>query len=165
MFAVGDVVVYASHGIGRVASTRPAGADPETITLSFTSGLTVILPLARAVEALRPLSDDSGLDDVKNRLAVEAPPSLEPWSRRHRRTREKVMSGRVGELADVVRDGLQREQRRAARGGGTPAPSEQQLYLQARMLLTAEIALCRGIEPADAEAWILEQVGAHPAQT
>jgi RNA polymerase-interacting CarD/CdnL/TRCF family regulator len=164
-FAVGEVVVYASHGIGRVESTRPEGVDPEAITLSFASGLTVILPLARAVEVLRPLSDETGLDDVKSRLRAEAPAPLEPWLRQHRQTREKVMSGRVAELAEVVRDGLRREQWEAVRGGGTTAPSDRELYLQAHMLLTAEIALCRGIEPADADGWILEQVGAHPAQT
>jgi RNA polymerase-interacting CarD/CdnL/TRCF family regulator len=95
---------------------------------------------------------------VKSTLRATSTDVAEPWTRRHRRTREKVLSGRVAELAEVVRDGLQREQKRAVTGGGTPAPSDRQLYLQARALLTAEIALCRGIEPAEAEAWIVDQV-------
>jgi CarD family transcriptional regulator len=159
-FAVGDRVVYASHGIGLVKkSTRPEGADAQTITLSFENGLTVLLPLARALEALRPLSGEAELADVTRTLRAEADAQVEPWSRQHRRTREKVTSGQAAELAEVVRDGVRREQRRAANGGST-APSDRQLYLQARALLTAEIALSRGIEPAAADAWILEPVGA-----
>jgi RNA polymerase-interacting CarD/CdnL/TRCF family regulator len=157
-FGVGDVVVYASYGIGRVEAMRPAGADPQTITLAFASGLTVILPLERAFEALRPLSGEADLDGVQTTLRATADVQSEPWTRRHRRTKEKVVSGRVAELAEVVRDGLQREQKRAASGGGTAAPSDRQLYLQARALLTAEIAACRGIEPAEADAWIVDQV-------
>lgn len=159
-FVVGDVVVYASHGIGKVESSRPTGADPETITVRFVNGLTVTLPMARAREALRPLSSETDLDDVRHSLRAVVDQSAEPWSRRNRRTREKLTSGTVTELAEVVRDGLQREQAAASRGSGTTAPSDRQLYLQARGLLVAEIALCRGIEPEAAEAWIVEQVGA-----
>ena len=36
--------------------------------------------------------------------------------------------------------------------------SESELYRQARKLLAAEVAACRGIEPEAADAWILEQV-------
>jgi CarD family transcriptional regulator, regulator of rRNA transcription len=156
-FVVGDVVVYASYGIGRVDSTRRDGVDAETITLGFESGLTVILPLERAFQALRPLSDEDELVEVRRTLRAQVEVPVEPWSRLNRRTREKVASGRVGELAEVVRDGLRREQRRSA-SGRMPAPSDRQLYVQARTLLAAEIAHCRGIEPAEAETWILDQV-------
>lgn len=73
--------------------------------------------------------------------------------------REKVTSGRATGLAEVVRDGLRRERLLAAGAGGRPAaPSEQHLYLQARKLLTAEIAHVRGIDTLDADAWVVEQV-------
>lgn len=156
-FAVGDLVVYAWHGIGLVQSTRDVGEDGETITLGFANGLTVLLPLARALEALRPPSGEAELADVTRTLRAQGEATVEPWARRHRQTRDKVASGQATELAEVVRDGLRREQRRTA-NGGTPAPSDRQLYLQARALLSAEIALCRSIEPAEAEAWIVEQV-------
>jgi RNA polymerase-interacting CarD/CdnL/TRCF family regulator len=125
----------------------------------------VILPLARAADALRPPSGEPELEDVRRTLCAQALPPLEPWSRRFRATREKVAAGEVIALAEVVRDGLQREQRVAAGGSGrATGPSEWQLYMQARTLLGAEVALCRGIAAAEADAWILEQVGEH-AQT
>ncbi len=152
--AVGDVVVYACHGIGRVESRRPGDDElPETVALLFESGLRVTLPLARAVETLRPLSTEPELEDVRRTLGAEASP-VEPWSKRHRTTREKVAAGQPTALAEVVRDGLQREHA----NGGTTAPSERELYIRARTLLTAEIALCRGIDVAEADAWVVEQV-------
>jgi RNA polymerase-interacting CarD/CdnL/TRCF family regulator len=164
--AVGDIVVYASHGIGRVESRRPGGGRlPATVALVFESGLRVILPLARALDALRPLSGEQELEDVRRALRAEVSPAAEPWSRRYRATREKVATGRVTALAAVVREGLQRERRLAAGARRqTTAPSDRQLYMQARTLLAAEIALCRGIDSAEADAWILEQVAEH-AQT
>jgi hypothetical protein len=52
--AVGDLVLYASHGIGRIESAHPGeGALPERIILAFENGLKVTLRLARAREALR----------------------------------------------------------------------------------------------------------------
>jgi len=159
---VGAVVVYASHGIGQVVSTRPAGAEPETITLGFASGLTVILPIARALTVLRPLSSAADLDDVGRTLrAVVIAPDETP-SRRSRRTREKVASGQAVELAEVVRDGRRREQLHGKGASGALAPGDREVYLHARALLIAEIALSRRIELAEAEAWMLDQIDSPP---
>jgi RNA polymerase-interacting CarD/CdnL/TRCF family regulator len=163
--AVGDVVVYASHGIGRIESTHPAeGALPERITLLFESGLSVTLPLDRARGALRCLSGEPDLEEVRQTLRADVPPSIEPWSRRHRFAQEKLAEGQVGGLAEIVRDGLQRERRLAATSTSrSRAPGESELYRKARALLAAEIAACRGIEPEAADAWIRLQVGAEHA--
>ena len=152
--AVGDVVVYASHGIGCVEAKRAAkGKLPETVVLAFESGLKVTLPVARAHGALRSPAGKLELEDVRRTLSAEAAPSAESWAKRFRVMQEKVTGGQVTGLAEVVRDGLQRERRSSS------APSERNLYLQARKLLAAEIALARGIDPAAAEVWIDEQIG------
>jgi len=153
--AVGDLVVYASHGIGRVESTQSHQKDAsETLTLLFESGLKVTLPLGRAHNALRPLSGESELEDVRRTLRVETRPVVEPWSRRHRRLQAKLADGSVSGLAEIVRDGVHR-QRRRVKG---PAPVENQLYRKARGLLVAEIAAARSIEPDAADAWISQQI-------
>lgn len=89
---------------------------------------------------------------------------VEPWSRRYRVTRDKVAAGEATALAEVVRDGLRREQRLAAGASGRSTGAwDRQLYVQARTLLTAEVALCRGVGLAEADAWILDQVAEQPA--
>jgi CarD family transcriptional regulator len=158
--AVGDLVVYASHGIGRIESTRPVeGALLERIILVFESGLKVTLPLARARESLRCLSGEPELEEVRRTLGADVAPSVEPWSQRRRIAQEKLTDGRVGGLAEIVRDGLQRERRLATTSSGrSDSPADSELYRQARKLLAAEIAACRGIETDAADAWILQQV-------
>jgi len=152
--AVGDLVVYASHGIGRVKSRRDHAADGGTLVLVFESGLQVTLPLDRARSTLRALSGEEELEAVQRTLGSDSPASSEHWSRRHRNSQAKFVGGTVGGLAEIVRDGAQRERERSK--GGT-VPIANQLYRAARKLLIAEVAVARGIELDAAEAWIVQQ--------
>lgn len=160
--AVGDRVVYASHGIGRVESRERHQGDGEMVVLVFDSGLRVTLPLERAQNALRALSGEPELAQVQVTLGRDSPPAaLEHWSRRHRNAQAKLADGSVSGLAEIVRDGAHRERARAK--GGT-APIRNQLYRQARKLLVAEVAAARGIEPDAADAWIGRQINGGRAE-
>jgi RNA polymerase-interacting CarD/CdnL/TRCF family regulator len=151
---VGDLVVYASLGIGRVESRDNHGDNGEMLVLVFENGLKVTLPVDRARSTLRALSGEEELDAVQRTLGSDSPPTSEHWSRRHRNSQAKLVGGTVGGLAEIVRDGAQRERERAK--GGT-APIMHQLYRAARKLLIAEVAVARGIEPDAADAWIVQQ--------
>jgi RNA polymerase-interacting CarD/CdnL/TRCF family regulator len=154
--AAGDVVVYASHGIGRIESAHAAeGTQPARIVLVLESGLRVTLPLVRARETLRCLSGEPELEAVRLTLGTDVTPPVEHSSRRRRFAQEKLTAGEIGGLAEIVRDGLQRERRLTT---GSSKPTANELFRQARRLLTAEIAACRGIEPDAADAWVLQQV-------
>jgi RNA polymerase-interacting CarD/CdnL/TRCF family regulator len=152
--------VYGSHGIGRIESAHAAeGTQPARVILVLESGLKVTLPLARAREALRCLSGEPELEDVRLTLRADVATSVEPWSRRHRVAQQKLTVGEISGLAEIVRDGLQRERRlTTASNSRSGKPVANELFRQARKLLTAEIAACRGIEPEAADAWILQQV-------
>jgi len=156
----GDLVVYGSHGIGRVEPPPSGvGAPRDTISLVFESGLRVTLSRARAPDALRSLSSERELEDVRDTLGADMPPSIEPWARRRRSMQDKIAAGRATGLAEIVRDGVQSERLASATKGRLAAPSERELYQRARALLAAEIAASRGIDVAEADAWIVEQVG------
>jgi RNA polymerase-interacting CarD/CdnL/TRCF family regulator len=158
--SVGDLVVYASNGIGRIESREHHGASGELLVLVFESGLKVMLPLERAQSALRALSGEPELEEVQRTLGSESPPvALEHSSRRHRNAQAKLVGGSIGGLAEIVRDGAHRE--RARLKGGT-APIRNQLYRTARRLLIAEVAAARGIEPDAADAWIGLQIEGDP---
>jgi RNA polymerase-interacting CarD/CdnL/TRCF family regulator len=154
-FAVGDLVVYASHGIGRVVSREPHRGNGELLVLVFERDLKVTLPLDRAHNALRSLSGEPELEEVQRTLGCEAAPTPEHWSRRHRNAQAKLTGGSVSGLAEIVRDGVHRERERS-KGGA--APITNQLYREARKLLIAEVAAARGIEPDAADAWIVRQI-------
>ena len=158
--AVGDLVVYASHGIGRIESKQHHRASGERLVLVFENGMRVTLPLDRAQNALRALSGEPELEEVQRTLGGDsAPAALEHWSRRHRNAQAKLTGGSVSGLAEIVRDGVHRE--RARLKGGT-APIRNQLYRTARKLLAAEVAAARGIEPEAADAWIVQQIDGDP---
>ena len=158
--AVGDRVVYASHGIGRVESRDHHREDGEMLVLVFENGLKVTLPLDRAQNALRALSGEPELEEVQRTLGGDSPPAaLEHWSRRRRNAQAKLVDGSVSGLAEIVREGIHRERARVK--GGT-APVRNQLYRTARKLLVAEVAAARGIELDAADAWIGQQITGDP---
>lgn len=154
---VGDVVVYAGHGIGRVVAVRD-----DVVVLDFAPGLTVTLPVARARESMRPISTEAELERVQHTLQTVGLPIEQSWAKRFRVTREKVAAGDATELAEVVRDGFRR-QRESAKRGTTVSVSERELYLKARRLLADEIGLARGVDPLEADGWIGDQVALLPS--
>ncbi len=158
--AAGDVVVYASHGVGRIESAHAAeGTQPARVILLLESGLRVTLPLVRARETLRCLSGEPELEGVRLTLRADVAPPAGPWPQRRRVAQEKLTAGEISGLAEIVRDGLQRERQlttTSKRSSGRPIANE--LFRQARRLLAAEIAASRGIEPEAADDWIVQQV-------
>jgi CarD family transcriptional regulator len=159
--AVGDLVVYASHGVGRVAAreSRKSKEGPQdVVVIEFSEGLSVTLPIERALEYLRPLSSEAQIEFVQRVLQADEALDEEAWQKRLRAIREKVTVGEAVGLAEVVRDGARRDLRLAAGGGARLSGSERQLYLNARRLLVDEIGAARGIDADEADAWITDQL-------
>ena len=159
--AVGDLVVYGRHGAGRVASRQEKGLGKphEIIVLDLAAGLSVTLPLERALEYLRPLVSKTEVACVQTTLREDTALNEDTWLKRWKTMQAKVATGEAVSLAEVVRDSVQRDRTPAA-GGKTKrlSPSEHQLYLQARQLLASEIGLARGVELSEADDWITEQL-------
>jgi len=135
--------------------TRAAALEPqEVVVLELAATLTVTLPIALAREQLRAVVNETELASVQKTLRA-APPASEPvWVKRQKATRAKLASGQAVGLAEVISDGAHRYQGEAAR----LSVSERELYLRARRLLADEIGHARGIDPAQAEDWISNQL-------
>ncbi len=154
----GDLVVYGSHGVGRVAPGPEEGESARTqVVVAFASGLSVTLPLARALESLRPLAGTSELASVQATLRSQGSPSEESWLKRCKEAQAKVVAGELIGLAEVVRDGDRRESMLTASGKRLSA-NEQQIYQRAQRLLADEIGLAQGLEPDQANDWIRLQL-------
>jgi RNA polymerase-interacting CarD/CdnL/TRCF family regulator len=153
--AVGDLVVYASHGVARVAIRHQ-----ETVVLEFAEGgLSVTLPIERAVECVRPVSTEVEIADIGRALGGADTVSQGNWQRRLKSTRGKVTGGEAAGLAEVIRDASRRDERATARKEpGRLSLTERQLYLKARKLLAEEIGASRGVDPSAADAWIGDQL-------
>jgi RNA polymerase-interacting CarD/CdnL/TRCF family regulator len=74
--AVGDMVVYASHGAGYVAARERRvvlGKRQEVVVLALAGGLSVELPMERAHELLRPLASEADMSRVQKTLGRRSP--------------------------------------------------------------------------------------------
>jgi CarD family transcriptional regulator len=157
--AVGDMVVYASHGAGHVAARERRvvlGKRQEVIVLALAGGLSVELPMERAHELLRPVASEADMSRVRKTLGADHAANRDPWPKRRRDSQAKLTGGDPIELAEIIRDSAHREWTLPAQS--QLSPGERDLFVKARQLLSTEIALARGVEPAEANAWIDEQL-------
>ena len=162
--AVGDAVVYAGYGVGFVAVRERRlvlGVEQDVVVLELADGLSVTLPVAGAREQLRPPVSEAGVRRVQETLRVGGEPSREVWLKRKRETEAKLKGGDPLKLAEVVRDGLRRKQLLLAeKRNSRLSPGENDLYEKARQLLAGEIGVACGFDPAQADAWVDEQIAA-----
>jgi len=155
-FNVGDTVVYPHHGaavIEAVEFRTIKGEDREYLVLRIAQGdLTVRVPADNIdLVGVRDVVDAAGLDRVFN--VLRQPYTEEPtnWSRRYKANLEKLASGDVIKVAEVVRDLWRRERERGLSAG------EKRMLAKARQILVSELALAEKTNEDKAEA-ILDEV-------
>ena len=108
-YEVGETVVYPHHGAARIIDIRQRkvrGEEKTYLQLEVAQGdLTILVP-AESVELIgvRDVVDETGLEKVFE--VLRAPLTEEPtnWSRRFKANQEKIASGDVIKVAEVVRD-------------------------------------------------------------
>src|SRR4029077_18425920 len=117
IFKVGDTVVYPHHGaalIEAIETRTIKGEQKEYLVLKVAQGdLTVRVPAENAeYVGVRDVVGQEGLDKVFQ--VRRAPHTEEPtnWSRRYKANLEKLASGDVNKVAEVVRDLLRLDQER-----------------------------------------------------
>jgi CarD family transcriptional regulator len=158
---IGDSVVYGSHGLGRIVAREERavlGAKQEILVLELPDGLSVTLSVAQARAVVRQPLSEADLVEVQETLREDQPLSEEGWLQRRRATTAKLTGDPLA-LAEVIRDGARRQQRlMLKRPPSQLSPGEKDAYLQARRRLSEEIALARGSDVDDADAWIDQQL-------
>lgn len=164
--AVGDIVVYRSHGAGPVTARESKvilGTRQEVIELELAGGLRVELTLKRAHELLRPVATESDLDRVQEVLRADQAVSSGTWLKRKKESLARLNDGDPIGLAQIIRDGTRRDPGRTSNGAKAPRSLwERELATRARGLLSTEIAFARDIEREEASSWIDLQLSQRP---
>ena len=155
-FTVGETVVYPHHGAAKIEAI-------ETRVIKGEERLYLVLKVAQGDLTVRVPADNAeyvGVRDVVNAAGLErvfdvlrAPYTEEPtnWSRRYKANLEKLASGDVIKVAEVVRDLWRREKDRGLSAG------EKRMLAKARQILVSELALAENTNEDKAEA-ILDEV-------
>jgi CarD family transcriptional regulator len=145
MFEVGDKVVYPHHGAGTVLAKEVheiRGERHEYLTIEILQPqMTVMVPSENAESAgLRPVINERAVGEVLSVLAAEGSEMPAQWNQRFKRNQEKLRSGDILELAEVVRN-LERRQQDARL-----SPGEMQMLERARRVLVSELMFARHVE-------------------
>ncbi|MGH3098544.1 MAG: CarD family transcriptional regulator [Streptosporangiales bacterium] len=155
-FKVGDTVVYPHHGAALIEAIENrviAGEQKDYLVLRISQGdLTVRVPADNAeVVGVRDVVGKDGLEKVFD--VLRAPHTEEPtnWSRRYKANLEKLASGDVNKVAEVVRDLWRRDRERGLSAG------EKRMLAKARQILVSELALAENTNEDKAET-LLDEV-------
>ncbi|MEE6273779.1 CarD family transcriptional regulator [Georgenia wangjunii] len=155
-FNVGETVVYPHHGaalIEAVSKKVIRGEEKLYLRLRVAQGdLTIEVPADNVdLVGVRDVVGREGLEKVFD--VLRAPYTEEPtnWSRRYKANVEKIASGDVIKVAEVVRDLSRRDADRGLSAG------EKRMLAKARQILVSELALAEHTEEDKAEA-ILDNV-------
>ncbi len=155
-FAVGETVVYPHHGAALIESVETRiirGEEKLYLVLKVAQGdLTVRVPADNAeLVGVRDVVGQDGLDRVFEVLRAAYTEEPTNWSRRYKANLEKLASGDVIKVAEVVRDLWRRDKDRGLSAG------EKRMLSKARQILVSELALAEHTNEDKAEA-ILDEV-------
>ena len=154
MFQVGDQVYYPMHGIGTVEAIEEQsvlGEQTQYYILRFHAGnMTAMVPTKTAESVgVRSLVDQKTCKDaVKVLFSDSSAAESENWNQRFRDNMEKLRTGDILLVAEVVRDLASRD---ACRGLST---GERKMYMTAKQILFDELQYAGGIDTAELESKI-----------
>lgn len=158
-FEVGDNVVYPHHGAGKVLKKEEKeilGETREYLTIKILhNDMTVMVPTENAaVAGLRRVIDEETVRRVLAVLQEEGSDMPRNWNRRFKHNRDKIKTGDIYELAEVVRNLAIRE---AEKGLST---GEKQMFTRAKKILASELMYALEMEEEQAEAHLDELLAA-----
>ena len=150
MFKVGEKVVYPHHGAGTVVKKEKRevlGQTREYLVIKILhNDMTVQVPVENAdTVGLRTVIDEQMVNKVVKALTGGGTVMPKNWNRRFKHNREKIKTGDVYELAEVVRNLAIRENEKGLSTG------EKQMYTRSKKILASELMYALEMGEDDAE--------------
>ena len=145
-FSKGDMAVYPAHGVGEITAieTREISGNKQTfyILKILENSMTIMVPVKNIKSVgLREIIGEDEVEQVYE-ILKEKDISIDhqPWNRRYREYMDKIKTGSVYELAEVLRDlSLLRFEKELSFG-------ERKMLDMARSLLVKELAIAQGVK-------------------
>ena len=161
LYKIGDKVVYPHHGAGTIVKREKRevlGEKREYLTIKILhNDMTVNVPADNAERVgLRKVIDEEAVKKVVKYLTSGGTEMPKNWNRRFKHNRDKMKTGDIFELAEVVRNLSLRDGEKGLSTG------EKQMYVKAKKILASELMYAKNFSEEDAIAW-LEEVLVGPA--
>ncbi|NMB25577.1 MAG: CarD family transcriptional regulator [Firmicutes bacterium] len=158
MFNIGDKVVYPMHGAGVIEAIEEKevlGQKQKYYIMKLPIGeMKVMVPMDNVEEVgLREIIDDDGVSKVVEVLKGDKSKMSTNWNRRYRANMEKIRSGDIFEVAEVVRNLAIRD---AEKGLST---GERKMLDNARQILISELVLAQDSTEEQVEELLDECLG------
>ncbi len=155
MFDVGDKVVYPHHGAAIVEKREKReafGEIKEYLVLKLAYGdLTLMVPTANTEEVgLREVINDEEVEEVFAVLRKKEARMPTNWSRRYKNHSEKLRSGDIYQVAEVVRNLSIRDKDKGLSAG------EKKMLAKARQILISELTFALNVDEIQAEKKLAE---------
>ena len=161
LYEVGDKVVYPHHGAGKIVKKELKeilGQRREYLTIQILyNDMTVMVPTENADKAgLRKVIGEETVDEVLAVLRDDGTQMPKNWNRRFKHNRDKIKTGDIFELAEVVRNLSIRDLDKGLSTG------EKQMFGRAKKILASELMYARDMEEQEAIDFLenlLEDIG------
>ena len=158
MFNVGDKVVYPMHGAGIIESIEEKAILDERQSyyiIKMPGEVKVMVPTAKAEEiGVRNIIDKVQAEKVIGILEQESTEMSMNWNKRYRDNMEKMKTGNIYEVADIVRN-LSFKQKEKGLSTG-----EKKMLLNAKQILVSELVLAEQKELNEIETLVESKINA-----
>jgi CarD family transcriptional regulator len=153
LYKVGDKVVYPHHGAGTVVKkeTREVlGEKREYLTIQILhNDMTVNVPAENAdAVGLRKVINEDTVKEVVKALTGNGTTMPKNWNRRFKHNRDKMKTGDIFELAEVVRNLSLRDRDKGLSTG------EKQMFVKAKKILISELMYAKGMDEEETAEWL-----------
>jgi CarD family transcriptional regulator len=153
LFKVGDKVVYPHHGAGTVVKKEKRevlGEKREYLTIKILhNDMTVNVPADNAEACgLRQVIDEDMVKKVTKALTSGGTAMPKNWNRRFKHNRDKMKTGDIFELAEVVRNLSLRDHEKGLSTG------EKQMFVKAKKILASELMYAKNMDEEEAAEWL-----------
>ena len=156
MFSVGDKIVYPMHGAGTIDSIEEKdilGEKQSYYILKMPSDVKVMIPTAKAEEVgVRNIIDKQSAEKVFKILGQDETKIDKKWNKRYRNNMDKMKSGDIYEVADVVRN-LSFKQKEKGLSTG-----EKKMLNNAKQILVSELVLAEHANKDEVEEQIENKI-------
>ena len=148
MFRIGDMVAYPMHGAGIIEAIEEneiLGESNRYYVLRFAMGeMKVMVPVNGVADiGLRHIISRNECEKVLEFLSQETTEETSNWNRRYRENLEKMRTGCIYDVADVVRSLTHRDRAKGLSSG------EKKMLSNAKQILVSELVLSMGKDEND----------------